>query len=491
MTQPLHQPVGEVHGASYSPGLRTALVLTGTGTAGAYHAGVLRALHEAGVKIDLVAGRGVGVVGAMLAAIDGAARLWEPNGLWRGADAARLYPWRPVFRIGGWTALGVLAVLLVPLACLALGLIVYPLDFLLGLVGLDRGGVLASRYAQLVEAAFAGPSLPTVLPRLVVFLLAVFLLGAAVSGAITLWQRGRRTRDRFWWKMWGAPLSSLPVLRWARAGIWRLMGGVAAGLREPPPVDLGRRYSELLVESLGQPGFRELLMTAYDLDARRDLVFALLSDDRRREFFRLPGAGGGSRLSEAFDLAGTDRDHLFDALAGALAVPVVTEPHFVRFAPESAWQGETHRLCDRPGALGRLLDEVAAAGAEQVILVTAAPEPGGPHTLTAGVAEPRRQVGDTVSRLETAVVRDAVQAARGRFEGLFEIRPAYNPLGPFDFAGCYDEHSDRRQSREELIDRGYEDAYRQFVEPVVGASGERLESRTAATIPPDPADYDL
>ena len=33
---------------SYSPHLRTALVFTGTGTAGAYHAGVLRALHEAG-----------------------------------------------------------------------------------------------------------------------------------------------------------------------------------------------------------------------------------------------------------------------------------------------------------------------------------------------------------------------------------------------------------------------------------------------------------
>ena len=45
----------------YSPQRRTALVLTGTGTAGAYHAGVLRALHEAGVKLAIVAGRGVGL----------------------------------------------------------------------------------------------------------------------------------------------------------------------------------------------------------------------------------------------------------------------------------------------------------------------------------------------------------------------------------------------------------------------------------------------
>ena len=29
----------------------------------------------------------------------------------------------------------------------------------------------------------------------------------------------------------------------------------------------------------------------------------------------------------------------------------------------------------------------------------------------------------------------------------------------------------------ELVDRGYEDAYRQFIEPVVGASGDRIEAR--------------
>ena len=55
-------------------------MLTGTGAHGAYHAGVLRALQEAGVKIDIVAGQGVGVGGAALAAIDGAARLWDADG---------------------------------------------------------------------------------------------------------------------------------------------------------------------------------------------------------------------------------------------------------------------------------------------------------------------------------------------------------------------------------------------------------------------------
>src|SRR4051812_46053750 len=77
----------------YSPQLRTALVLTGTGTAGAYHAGVLRAFHEAGVKIDVVAGRGVGVVGALFAAIDGAQRLWDEKGLWRSPTVRSFYGW--------------------------------------------------------------------------------------------------------------------------------------------------------------------------------------------------------------------------------------------------------------------------------------------------------------------------------------------------------------------------------------------------------------
>jgi hypothetical protein len=40
----------------------------------------------------------------------------------------------------------------------------------------------------------------------------------------------------------------------------------------------------------------------------------------------------------------------------------------------------------------------------------------------------------------------------------------------------YDERSDRIQSLSELMDRGYEDAYRQFIEPVVGAGGERIEA---------------
>ena len=64
----------------YSPERPTAVVLSGTGVDGAYHAGVLEALQEAGVKIDLVAGRGVGALAAVLFALDGAAALWDARG---------------------------------------------------------------------------------------------------------------------------------------------------------------------------------------------------------------------------------------------------------------------------------------------------------------------------------------------------------------------------------------------------------------------------
>ena len=47
-----------------------------------------------------------------------------------------------------------------------------------------------------------------------------------------------------------------------------------------------------------------------------------------------------------------------------------------------------------------------------------------------------------------------------------------------DLEGCRDERSDRTYAVTELIDRGYEDAYRQFIEPIVGGSGEGMNAAT-------------
>ena len=87
----------------YSPARRTALVLCGTGAHGAYHAGVLRALQEAGIKIDVVGGQGIGAAGAGLAAIDGGSRLWEAGGVWRSHTSNRFYGWTPAIRAVRWS----------------------------------------------------------------------------------------------------------------------------------------------------------------------------------------------------------------------------------------------------------------------------------------------------------------------------------------------------------------------------------------------------
>jgi hypothetical protein len=337
----------------------------------------------------------------------------------------------------------------------------------LTLVGLEApASTLRSTFSGWVDALFAPTALPTTIPRLVLFVLLVGLAAIAASG---IWsairaRANRRTRQSWAWRLVGAPLTASGLFTHTLAELWNLIRGAAP----------------LLSDNLGHPGFRDLLVSVHDLDARRDVVFALLGHAHRLRFFGRPGTSdSAARYLESFDLAGVSRDHAFDALAAALALPIATAPHLTTFSAEGPWRGETHRLCDRPGALGRILREVAAAGAEQVILVSASSPEGRAHELSTGRAELRGRAGEHLAAFEAAGLADGLEQFDGRFAGLFVIRPAHNPLGPLDFAGTYDERSDRRQPLGELVDRGYEDAYRQFIEPIVGAGGERMEVQPA------------
>src|SRR5437667_5830541 len=83
----------------YSPKRRTALVMSGSGTSGAYHAGVLKALDESGVKVDLVVGSGVGALAAAFAAASGGAKLYGADGFWAGVSWDALYRLRPAARL--------------------------------------------------------------------------------------------------------------------------------------------------------------------------------------------------------------------------------------------------------------------------------------------------------------------------------------------------------------------------------------------------------
>jgi hypothetical protein len=463
----------------YSPHERTALVLTGTGTAGAYHAGVLRALDEAGVKIDVVAGRGIGAVSALFAAVDASERLWGPQGFWRGREVAALYPWRSALRAIGWIAAAGVLLLTIPAAVAAIGLLGYQVALMLPL-GDAAAARLAEGYGAWVSQTLAPGGLTRWLPRAALLLTAIMVAVVLIAGrrAVLALPARQRQRDGLWWEVLAAPVSRTRAAGAVRSRLWQSISGGAA-LRQPPPADLARRYAELLAENLGQPRFRELLLVVHDLDARRDLAFALLDAAHRRAFFLRPAATRTDpRSSEAIDLAGVARDLTLDAVEAALALPVAVDPPLLVFPSEHYWRGEAHRLCDRPSALVRVLEEAAHAGARQVVLATGAAEADGPHALSTRRTSPRARLGDFLASEEAAAVRDALGAAEGWFEGIFVIRPGHNPVGPLDLAGAYDERSDRHQPLTELVERGYEDAYRQFIEPVVGASGEALGDLT-------------
>jgi hypothetical protein len=272
-------------------------------------------------------------------------------------------------------------------------------------------------------------------------------------------------------RLLGAPQDAGKVRQASARVLFQLIRG-ASPSSPFTPEELGRRYAEALAANLGQPGFREVMLVVTDLDARIDLVAALLREPYHRQFTS-PKAGR-ERGAEIVDLMGAGRDHLVDVVAGALTPPVVCEPQPIMFGVDSYWRGETHRLCDRPGASVRLVEELAAAGVRQAILVTGVASTERPHRLSTPRLDLRHRLAEFLAAAEAAALRDALENARSRFDSVYVIAPRHNPVGAFDVAGAYDEASDRAHALVELMGRAYEDAYQQFIEPIVGASGERL-----------------
>ena len=462
--------------ASYSPRLRTAVLLCGTGTAGVYQAGVLRALAESGAKIDVVAGHGPGAANALAAAIDGSQRLWDDNGPWTAAPLTRAYRFRPALRALFFGLLVAALLLLSPLLVLLLASIVYGLGMLAALVSLPGvAEVLVRAYAAMIEVLFTPPVLPTIVPRAVVLGLLIVLAVLVVSAVQTIAQdrSRRRFRGGFWWRLIGTPLQAEEPGRGLTSALWSLVRGASAA-PEPDLETMGRRYVEVLSDNLGQPGFREVLVAVHDLDARRDIVGALLAPGGRGRF-EGRRTGGGPREAETVDFTGPERQLIADFLQASFRLPVATPAWAVTLPADGYWRGERHHWCDRPELSARLLDEIANLGVAQVVLVAASPQAAVPHALRERPGDLRARIGAEVRSIETAVFDELCIAAAGRFAAAFVIRPAHNPVGPFSFEGVYDDGSDRRVDLPELMKQGFADAYRQFIEPVV-AAGERIET---------------
>jgi hypothetical protein len=462
--------------ASYSPRLRTALVLTGAGTAGAYQAGVIRALSEAGTKIDLIGAHGPGIANACIASVDGGQKLGEPGSPWASATLLKSYRWRAGLRAAAWGVIIALATLLLPLVVLVVAAMFYAASLLAGLVSLETVAAwLISAYSQTLGILFNPPILPTVVPRLVV--LSLLVTAGILVGA---WFRARRARPSrrrvsggVWWQLVGAPIDAGEPASTLVDAVWTMVRGAATG-QAPANADVGRRYVELLSDNFGQPGFCEVVVAVHDLDARRDLAFAVIPDSRSASFAERRPVGG-VREAEAVNLIAAMRDYVADLIAAGAELPGVTAGRSLTFPADHYWQGETHRLTDRAELVHRLIDEVLALGAEQIILVSAAPPPGVPHAIGPRPIDLKGRAGEWQRSIETAVIDDAIAHAATRFSGVFVVRPAHNAIGPFQFQGAYDESSDRQRASADLVRQGYDDANRLFVEPVL-ASGDRVGS---------------
>lgn len=443
-------------------------MLCGSGTAGAYHAGALRAIVEAGIKIDVIGAHGAGVATALPAAVDGGARVSDPAGPWANPRLRRAYPWRTALRVaaGGLVAAGLL--LLSPMLLLAVAAVFYAAGTVAALVSLTSlAEHLIGMYQRVIEWLFSPPILPTILPRLLVLV----VLAVMIVLAVTAWRAARESPSKrrrsgmFWWRLLGSPIDGTEPAALFVEVLWDLVRGASDEPR-PAPAEIGRRYVELLADNFGQAGFHELVIAVHDIDARRDLIGAVL-DAPARAGFESRSGGAAFREAESVDFTGPQRELLIGFLEGALRLPLATAPAVVQFPSDAFWRGERHRICDRPELVIRLVDELVGIGVEQMILIGAAPPAALPHSLRAQPIDLRGRIGELVRSVEAAALADGATVARGRCPSVFVVQPDHNPIGPFDFGGVYDEASDRQRSIAELMEQGYADAYRHFIEHAV------------------------
>src|SRR5204863_41408 len=89
-----------------------------------------------------------------------------------------------------------------------------------------------------------------------------------------------------------------------RRGLWEIARGAALSSSPPSESELGRRFVALLADNLGQPGFREMILRAADLDAGATLPFVVLGEERQAGFAAARARGGPPQRRRLASLAG-------------------------------------------------------------------------------------------------------------------------------------------------------------------------------------------
>jgi hypothetical protein len=367
-------------------------------------------------------------------------------------------------------------------------------------------------WAGRVGAALLGAPAVLRAPYLAALSLPIFFLCAAgLLGLLRLWlTQRRRLGESFEWL-----LDPSPARDRLREALWEIARGPAIS-RAPSEAELGRKYVSLLAENLGQPGFRELILRTADLETGGPLPFVVLDDAHRAGFVSARARGPRSRLEGlpgAVDLRVPGYDALlFDAVMTGLLAPGVAPVRRVSFPKGGIFAGESHRLTEGSLAGGSGLSEAIAAGAEQILFVTAAPEEARPlarrrgaRALADGVlamlerqaVEVDLRATERLNRLVETLGHRTDDGGRGwqdpatgriyRAIDLYVIRPDLRVLAPLDLDGSEDPATEVRATTSDLLELGYRDAYRLFVEPVVGAVPET----PAASAEPRPQAVEL
>ena len=460
------------------------MVLAGTGVAGAYHAGVLKALDESGVKVDLVVGSGAGTVSAAFAAVAAGSSLYGDGGFWDGIRWDGLFRLRPIIRLALLLVGCSLGVLAVPLLLAILAGLLFPLVLV---ADLAFPGAPARALAML----WAPDSLRApYLAALAVPIAAVAAVLASATLGAYLRDR-RRFGERFEWLLDPSP---------ARARLLRHLGEAVRGAAHsglPGSDDIGPRFVTVASENMGQPGFRELILRAADLETGGPLAFTLLQEPHQAAYTKAREHAARERGGREPDIVPL-RDHasaLLEAVLTGLLPPLAAPVQRLSFPKGGVHAGETHRLADATIAGGCGIADALAAGAEQVVVVTAAPEDARPlprrrglraladgllGTLERRSVELELRETERINRIVETLGHEAENGKRAwqdpatarlyRPVSLWVIRPEQRRLGPLEFDGAQDPSSEILEEPWDLLEQGSKDAYRQFVEPVVGST---------------------
>lgn len=453
----------------YASDRRTAVVFHGSGaSAAAYHAGVLRALDDAGVRIDLLIGSGAGVIAAAFGAIAAGPSLYGDDGLWTRVAKKQIVSLRPALRfVRSVLSVSGIAIVLPAFLALVAGVLL-PLLLVIDFIRpgfLDGAAQGALGLVPALKTYFlAGFVAPTIL-----------IFGLVVSIAIRrfLTRRGHRVGFE-------SAFSATAFTEEVQSQLWAAVRGPDMTTRPSSVADIGKRYAALVDENLSQPGYREVILRVGDLETSEPLRFALL---RNRP------------ATQTLDLrSGENHAALHELLCAAAAIVPFIAPRRITIRDAERGSLSVHRVGESSFVGGAGLSEAIAAGAEQILLVATAPDthdptpdPRAKHgfgTFAAsyvGAIERtalKREWNETerINRMvETLIPQtqreaipwiDPLNGRQYRSVAVFAIRPGRELDGPVE-SELYEEGAPPVIL--ESMSRGNTDALSQFVEPHLGA----------------------